>query len=133
MHLGGDEVSFGCWQSNPNITAWMKENNVTRFSELIIFPISHQFLSYAKLEEIWVQKVIKITEKHKFDYVVWEEVFNNGIDINPEVSFFVHHFPFSNILHYRLLSRFGFHTILKVKLTMLPKLVTEHLYQHPGT
>ena len=74
MHLGGDEVSFGCWQSNPNITAWMKENNVT---------------SYAKLEEIWVQKVIKITEKHKFDYVVWEEVFNNGIDINPEVSFYV--------------------------------------------
>ena len=72
IHLGGDEVSFHCWQSNPNITAWMKTNNVT---------------SYAKLEEIWIQKVINITENHKFDYVVWEEVFNNGIDINPEVLF----------------------------------------------
>ena len=73
----------------------MKENNVT---------------SYAKLEEIWVQKVIKITEKHKFDYVVWEEVFNNGIDINPEVSLYV----WKSILH-------NFQTVVEVWLPYNPK------------
>lgn len=37
---------------------------------------------YAKLEEIWIQRVLNITENNKFDYIVWEEVFNNGININ---------------------------------------------------
>mgnify|MGYP000410891082 CR=1 FL=1 len=65
--LGGDEVGFGCWKSNPNITAWMKEHNLT---------------DYAKLEEIWITQIINITETNSFDYIVWEEVFNNGININ---------------------------------------------------
>ena len=60
-------MPFGCWQSNPNITAWMKDNNIT---------------SYPKLEEVWIQQVVNITEQNKFDYIVWEEVFNNGVNIN---------------------------------------------------
>jgi len=66
IHLGGDEVGYGCWQSNPNITAWMKEQNIT---------------TYQKLEEYWVKNILDISQKQNFEYVVWEEVFNNGIDI----------------------------------------------------
>lgn len=28
IHLGGDEVNHGCWQNDPNISAYMKENNI---------------------------------------------------------------------------------------------------------
>ena len=39
-------------------------------------------LTAAGLESKWVQEIIKIAESLKFDYVVWEEVFNNGVKIN---------------------------------------------------
>ena len=60
IHLGGDEVPFGCWQSNPNITAWMNQQNLT---------------SYADVESVWVNGMIDIVENLKYNYVVWEEVF----------------------------------------------------------
>ena len=49
--LGGDEVSLNWWASNPNITQWMKTNNVT---------------TYAKLEEYWIKNIFNISEKNNF-------------------------------------------------------------------
>ena len=66
LHLGGDEVPFKCWMSNPNITKFMKENKIT---------------NYADLESIWVQEMIKISENLNKQYIVWEEVFNNGVKV----------------------------------------------------
>jgi len=28
VHLGGDEVGFGCWKSNKNISDWMYQHNI---------------------------------------------------------------------------------------------------------
>lgn len=67
LHLGGDEVPFECWQSNPNITKYMKEHNIT---------------TYAGLESLWVTGVIEIAQSLKLNYVVWEEVFTNGVKVN---------------------------------------------------
>ena len=39
---------------------------------------------YAKLEEYWVSNVLNITKQVGFNYIVWEEVFDNGVQIDPE-------------------------------------------------
>lgn len=65
IHLGGDEVNFYCWTTNPDITAWMAKNNITG--------------DYAKLEQYYIQKVINISNEVGFSYIVWQEVIDNGI------------------------------------------------------
>lgn len=29
VHLGGDEVNHACWQNDPNISAYLSQNNMT--------------------------------------------------------------------------------------------------------
>lgn len=64
LHLGGDEVDFDCWQSNSNITAFMKNNNITR---------------YEKLEEIFIQRLVDKTDMLNSSSIVWQEVYVNGV------------------------------------------------------
>nr|XP_026690053.1 beta-hexosaminidase subunit alpha-like [Ciona intestinalis] len=65
IHLGGDEVPFDCWKSNPNITTWMAAHNMSG--------------DYAKLEQVYIQQVIDITGAIGFSYIVWQEVIDNGV------------------------------------------------------
>nr|XP_027229443.1 beta-hexosaminidase subunit alpha-like [Penaeus vannamei] len=69
VHLGGDEVDFSCWKSNPNITQFMAQHNITG--------------DYSKLEEVYVKKLLDIVANlpTKNGYFVWQEVFDNGVDI----------------------------------------------------
>ena len=50
LHLGGDEVPFGCWKSNPDITDYMTKHNLT---------------TYAQIEQVWVQG---LSSNFIFDY-----------------------------------------------------------------
>ena len=34
VHLGGDEVPFGCWAHNQNLTDWMKEKGMKTYPQL---------------------------------------------------------------------------------------------------
>ena len=43
--------------------------------------------TYADLEALWIQEMIKISEDLKKEYIVWEEVFNNGVKVNISSAF----------------------------------------------
>nr|CAH8866020.1 unnamed protein product [Trichobilharzia regenti] len=77
IHLGGGDISFECWQSNPDIVNFMKTKG---FGE-----------DYGKLESYYFEELIKAIQsvqqkKGPITPVVWEDTFHNGYrpkDQNP--------------------------------------------------
>uniref|UniRef100_A0AAY4AP62 Beta-hexosaminidase n=1 Tax=Denticeps clupeoides TaxID=299321 RepID=A0AAY4AP62_9TELE len=61
VHLGGDEVDFSCWKSNPDIQKFMDQQGFGK--------------DYSKLESFYIQSS---TDK---GYMVWQEVFDNGVKV----------------------------------------------------
>jgi len=70
IHLGGDEVSYTCWQSNPNVVAWMAAQ---------VPPIT----TFQALEGYYVQRVLDLVGSLGKSYHAWQEVFDNGLKLDP--------------------------------------------------
>lgn len=68
LHLGGDEVDFGCWKSNPDVAAFMQ---------------AHGF-DGAGLENYYEGRLLDLVGKLGKSYVVWQEIFNNGVHVKPD-------------------------------------------------
>ena len=59
LHLGGDEVPFDCWRSNPEIVSFMRDHNITNFAEL---------------ETVFIDKLLNITSDLNKRAILWQEV-----------------------------------------------------------
>ncbi|XP_078420011.1 beta-hexosaminidase subunit beta isoform X2 [Cetorhinus maximus] len=70
IHLGGDEVNFECWKSNPAITQFMQNQGFGS--------------DYRKLESFYIQNVLDIVAANMKGYMVWQEVFDNGVKLKPD-------------------------------------------------
>ncbi|XP_069556962.1 beta-hexosaminidase subunit beta isoform X2 [Brachyistius frenatus] len=70
VHLGGDEVDFTCWKSNPDIRMFMVEQGFGQ--------------DYGKLESFYIQRLLDIVTATKKGYVIWQEVFDNGVKLKPD-------------------------------------------------
>jgi len=68
LHLGGDEVSFDCWNSNEEVAAFME---------------AHGF-DGAALENYYESRLLDIVGKLGKSYVVWQEIFNNGLKVKAD-------------------------------------------------
>ncbi|GMH11424.1 hypothetical protein Nepgr_013265 [Nepenthes gracilis] len=69
VHLGGDEVDTGCWESTPHVQRWLAEHK----------------MNGSEAYEYFVLKAQKIALSHGYEIVNWEETFNNfGDKLSPK-------------------------------------------------
>ncbi|XP_061912941.1 beta-hexosaminidase subunit beta isoform X1 [Entelurus aequoreus] len=70
VHLGGDEVDFTCWKSNPDIQRFMEQEGFGQ--------------DYSKLESFYIQRLLDIVASTNKGYMIWQEVFDNGVKLKAD-------------------------------------------------
>lgn len=72
LHLGGDEVVYGCWAEDEGIVAYMQQNGISSYDEL-----------YSQ----FVQRADSIVSDLGATVIHWEEVFTSGCTVGKDTIF----------------------------------------------
>ncbi|XP_072942396.1 beta-hexosaminidase subunit beta-like [Epargyreus clarus] len=67
LHVGGDEVDLDCWNSNPELIKYMRDNNVTAEG----------------LHALFMGNVIPLLNKN-INPIVWQEVFDENVTLSKD-------------------------------------------------
>lgn len=62
IHLGGDEVDFSCWRSNPDVRDFMQKMGFGG--------------DFTKLEGFYIENIVNITSALNKTSIVWQDVFD---------------------------------------------------------
>lgn len=68
LHLGGDEVDNSCWTTNKKVQNFMHRNNIKNVVEL---------------KDYYFANIFNITRSLKTVPIVWEEIFDDNIHLDP--------------------------------------------------
>ncbi|XP_009248266.1 beta-hexosaminidase subunit alpha isoform X3 [Pongo abelii] len=100
LHLGGDEVDFTCWKSNPDIQDFMRKKG---FGE-----------DFKQLESFYIQTLLDIVSSYGKGYVVWQEVFDNKVKIRPDtiIQVWREDIPVNYMKELELVTKAGFRALL---------------------
>ncbi|MBZ3883423.1 Beta-hexosaminidase subunit alpha [Sciurus carolinensis] len=100
LHLGGDEVDFTCWKSNPDIQAFMKKKG---FGD-----------DFKQLESFYIQTLLDIVSAYGKGYVVWQEVFDNKVKVRPDtiIQVWQEELPVDYMKEMELITKAGFRALL---------------------
>lgn len=71
LHLGGDEVTFNCWKSNPEIRAFVERQGFDGDYRKLL---NYYFLGLFNL--------LKAADRGR-KFIVWQEVFDDGVRLPP--------------------------------------------------
>ncbi|XP_069411840.1 beta-hexosaminidase subunit beta-like isoform X1 [Ovis canadensis] len=69
IHLGGDEVDFNCWKSNPAVLHFMRNKGFGK--------------KFEKLQSFYMQKVLDMISAMKKRSIVWQEVYDDEGKLTP--------------------------------------------------
>lgn len=78
LHLGGDEVVYGCWKKDQEIVDWMAAKGWTDYTQLYQYFVS-------KAQDI-AKNLTSAVNPETSRTIFWEEVFEGRCDIHPDTS-----------------------------------------------
>lgn len=78
LHLGGDEVVYGCWAKDPEIVSWMAQQGWTDYGQLYNYFVTKA----GSIAKNLTDNVNPETSRTIF----WEEVFIGNCQIDPSTS-----------------------------------------------